>query len=260
LYPVTYDDTKPSAFGKYAWKPSSEATSTLTGVKYSMARDGKITLVLEYDPVQINGKMYKQAKTVPSRMVEMSGIGVGSTVTVKLCGDISPQIIEFQSNEAATPYVLPAKCPFCGAPTQTNKGGKSSPITLKCVASTCVGINIQKYINLFKVLQIKGIAEGRLNGLISKGKLNINPPFEVVNAALLKTGTSLTTVLNKTDIRTFLLALGCGGKTKIDKILPPTINPLGPILPNIAIIGSLVEPLNDLFMIEFIKFIAKMDG
>ena len=230
-YPLKNEETKPKAYGKYAWKPNSEVTSILRKIDYSLARDGKFTFILCYDPVKIKGKNYKQAKTVTSRMLMLEGMGIGSVITVKLAGDISPMIVDFVEDPEITPYKLPTACPFCGKETKL-KGGKTP--TLSCINPNCREITKQKMINFLKLLGIKGIAEGKLNAIK-------DITFENVDKIYLRKNVSLSKFLESVDTRTFLIALGIGGKTKVNNLIPSNMNPLLSIADNFDDVINVID-------------------
>lgn len=230
-YPLKNEETKPKAYGKYAWKPNSEVTSILRKIDYSLARDGKFTFILCYDPVKIKGKNYKQAKTVTSRMLMLDGMGIGSVITVKLAGDISPMVVDFVEDPEITSYKLPATCPFCGKETKL-KGGKTP--TLSCINPNCREITKQKMINFLKLLGIKGIAEGKLNAMK-------DITFENVDKIYLRKNVSLSKFLESVDTRTFLIALGIGGKTKVNNLIPPSMNPLLSIVDNFDGVTNVID-------------------
>ena len=264
-YPLRKEEKTPKAYGKYAWKPSSEVTSILRKIDYSIARDGKITFILCYDPVNINGKNYKQAKTVTSRMMMLNGIGIGSVITVKLAADISPMVVDFVNENAAAndgidgidgidgnesyvvPYELPKVCPFCGAPTKL-KGGKTS--TLSCSNPNCNEINKQKMINFLKLIGISGIAEGKLRSLRTVTFEN------VYNAYIKKSVPNVIDIFSRVDTRTFLMALGLGGKTKVDALIPSNMIATLSVVENFDNIINIVEPFcsKDPFVDEVINF------
>lgn len=206
-YPVLNEQTKPKQYGKYAWKPSSEATTTLRSVSYSLARDGKFTFMLSYDPVKINGKNYRNAKTATSRLLALSGIGIGSVITVKLAGDISPMIVDFiNETDDIEPLTLPTKCPFCKTKTKLRKG--KTP-TLICLNPSCPEIMKQKMLNFLKTLHIKGIAEAKLSALEHISLENVIN--EYLEPELMRNKFS------NIDTRTFLVALGVGGAQAVSK-------------------------------------------
>lgn len=249
-YPLRTEETKPKGYGKYAWKPNSEATSTLRSISYTLARDGKFTFILGYDPVNIKGKNYKQAKTVTSRMLLLKGIGIGSVITIKLAGDISPMVVDFVEDSEITPYELPEKCPFCDKPTKL-KGGKTP--TLSCTNPTCREITKQKMINFLQTLGIKGIAEGKLNALKSISLKSVNDTY-------LHKSMNLKTFLKTIDTRTFIMALGVGGKIKVDKMIPKSVNPLLSMVDNFDSIIDIIEPFytKDPFINDVVDYISSV--
>jgi hypothetical protein len=248
-YPLKSEETKPKAYGKYAWKPNSEVTSTLRNINYTLARDGKFTFILCYDPVNIKGKNYKQAKTVTSRMLMLEGMGMGSIITVKLAGDI-PMVVDFVDDPEITPYELPTKCPFCGEETKLKRG--KTP-TLSCVNPNCREVTKQKMVNFLKLIGIKGIAEGKLNAINEM-------TFENVDKTYLRKSLVLRNFLESVDTRTFLMALGIGGKTKVDKLIPDEMNPLLSVVDNFNDIIDVVDPFyqKDPFIKDIIDYISEI--
>lgn len=260
-YPLRKEETTPKSYGKYAWKPSSEATTILQNINYSLARDGKFTFILCYEPIKINGKTYKQAKTATSRLLNFKGIGIGSIITVKLAGDISPMIDDFiNESDDIIPYEIPNKCPFCNKQTQL-KNGKTP--TLSCVNPSCPEVLKQKMKNFLSELGIKGIAEGKLNALESITLFQVDKTY-LTGPRTSRTRTtndnSLLNILKRTDTRTFLKALGLGGRTKIDKMIPAGMNPLNNVINNFNAISELLEPYysTDPFIVDIMEYVDSL--
>ena len=251
-YPTLTEQTKPKQYGKYAWKPSSEATSTLKSISYSLARDGKFTFMLSYDPVKIGGKLYRNAKTATSRMLQLEGIGIGSIITVKLAGDISPMIVDFLNEEQDNikPIELPKTCPFCKTKTILKKTKTAS--TLTCPNPACPEVVKQKMINFLSTLGIKGIAEGKLNKLPLITLANVVD--EYLGIPFIKNK------ISKTDTRTFLVALGIGGAQAVSKKLKEKtrMNPLNDVKYNFDELCLFLDPYmnDDPFVNEIIEYLG----
>ena len=207
-YPRTYDQITPKQYGKLAWKPSSNATTILRSISYTLARDGKFTFILSYDPVTINGKTYRNAKTVTSRMKLLNGMGIGSVITIKLAGDISPMVTEFVPSDEIEPFVIPKKCPFCSTKTISGRGKNE---TLICPNPICPEVLKQKMLNFLSSLGIKGIADKKLEKLPTISLEQVNKAYMPKRA--------LYDILTTTDTRTYLVALGIGGVQKVEKLL-----------------------------------------
>lgn len=217
-YPQNKSQTTDTQYGKYAWKPSSEMCSTLTGVEYTIARDGKIGLMLTFSDTQINGKTYKRAKcSISSICEELSGIAIGDAIVVKLCQDIAPKVESFVHNEECEPYHIPRTCPFCDSPLDykvvkhRSRTGESKPSThtLTCVNRSCDGRMVMMYENLFKVLGIKGVAEKKILKLDPINIENIDRSYNL----------DFVNVCGKTSATQFLVSLGVGSKTAAEKLI-----------------------------------------
>lgn len=221
-YPMTVERTKPAQYGKFAWKPTSEATSILREISYTLSREGVFTFILTYDPVIIHNKKYKNAKMVTSQMLKLPGIGIGSIVTVHLAGDISPQIIDMTNpiDETIVPFEFPKLCPFCNAPTKLRQTKQCSKLI--CPNEYCRAVTTQKMLNLLDRLSVQGIGEKSLNAL----------PELTFEAVCTKYIHDIRSILDVTDTITFLMGLGLGGKTQVKKVLPKEILAILPITQN----------------------------
>lgn len=220
-YPSTSMQTTAANYNKYAWKPSSEATSTLREVSWTVSQDGKFNFILSYDPVMINGKRFRNAKTAYSRLVELTGIGIGSPITVRLSRDISPIVDGFEEVEGVEPLTLPDECPYCGTAIEIRH--KGAVHTYACPNAACPEVLKQRMISFLRTIGVKGIAEGKLNGL------NGDMRLRTVDERLLRgKGVMLATTLSEiTDARTFVLSVIKGGKVKADRMMQKHgVNPL----------------------------------
>lgn len=244
-YPQTKEEKADSKYGKYAWKPSSEATSKLKGVEYSIARDGKIGMKLVYEPVELNSKKYSRAKTTPSRITnQLKGIGIGSTITVKLCADISPQVESFIEDDSIKPYELPKKCPFCGKKTKISN--KKDSVTITCTNEECIGIVIQKYKNLLQILGIKGIADGKLKKL---DKINMENIQSLIN------DDSLIEGFRKLTLSSFMGAIGFGTNKKITDFCKDQVNPRKLLTQTMSFLPKIEDKMDSIFVDDVIEFV-----
>lgn len=211
-YPITNAETMDSVYGKYAWKPSKDAISTLTAIEYSIARDGKLEPMVLYEPIVIEGKNYSRAKISISRLLTLKGIGIGSRIIVKIANGISPYIDEFEPNDDVVSYTFPKKCPFCNSKLKLTVSEKNS--TLRCLNTNCVEIKVQCYKNFMKVMSIKGVAEKKIQSLKPLTFDNIiNTYFDAIN---------IKNIVLGAKIKTLFQALGYGGEQTVLKLLNTT--------------------------------------
>lgn len=208
-YPITEAETMPAVYGKWAWKPSEEAESTLTGFEYSLSRDGKLEPMATYEEITIGGKKYSRAKIAIGRIISLSGIGIGSKITVRLSNGISPFIADFEPPSSGIVYEIPTECPACGSKLILTKGVNT---TLKCTnTKSCPAIKLQKYKYFLKTLNVKGIADKKLQSL---KRLN----FSQIISKYISSKELLKCVM-KSDVKTLFQAIGYGGKKTVEKML-----------------------------------------
>jgi NAD-dependent DNA ligase len=181
---------------------------------YDISKDGKINISAEYEPVKIFGKNYSHAKLTVGQLVEFSGVGIGSVISIKMIGDIIPYIHDFEKDDDIPPIELLDKCPFCSL--KLVKCNSKVTTTLKCVNVNCIGIKRSKMLHFFKTIGFKGIAEKKIEkiGEIGFGLMSLVTEYEL-KEELLK-------VLSKTTVRDFYIAIDRGGKVKVEKELEKT--------------------------------------
>lgn len=251
-YPQYKSETTTTMYTKYAWKPTSESTTRLTAVNYNISRDGKLGLEVCYEPIKMNGKTFSHCKTAPTRMNKLAGIGVGSVITIELCKDINPQIKEFEDDPSVEPYCFPIKCPFCGSKIDRKnaKAKDEVKVTLTCTNKGCTEQLIQKYKYFLTHLKIKGVAEGKLRKL---GKsLNIN---SIISKHLTKTPNAVLNALNTIQVRSFLLGLGYGTSSQIEKATPGIDNYAVMVEYFDTIIDNLLGKSDDPFIVDILNYI-----
>lgn len=161
-YPYTKDDNGKSDYGKYAWKPTNEASSIIREIIPTRSKDGRIDFSCIYDPVPMNGKEYTKCKIVPTVIEKFKGtFGIGSVVTVLLREDISPYIETCDLPDdmsTFTEWHFPEICPDCGSELSITVKGKST--TIKCPNDQCNGtLRMVIADAISKTLKIKGFAE-----------------------------------------------------------------------------------------------------
>ena len=261
-YPQTRDAKTSTNYNKYAWKPSSEGTSILRSVDYSISRDGKLGLILNYDPININGKTYTKAKTAPTRMTNaLDGIKIGSIITVELCNDISPQVKDFDNetldnDEQIEPYTLPKTCPFCGS--KVNITNRKATTIAQCTNKQCTEIMVQKYKNFLSILNIKGVAEGKLRKLAKTDELNL---FDIHDK--LMTSDILIESIEQLTFSKFMGAIGFGTNRKISMFCDNNkVSGLSMIMDVISknklVIDNVKEQMKDAFVDDVIEFVREI--
>ncbi len=97
-----------------ALKPEPDtAISNVIGVRYQQGRTGKITPVLEIEPLLLNRRRISRVSGHSLGYLKRKGLGVGSSIKLKLAGNAVPQIVRVLSSSTirpALPYVYPGLC------------------------------------------------------------------------------------------------------------------------------------------------------
>ena len=86
--------------------------TTVTGVEYSVSKNGRITPVLIVEPVEVEGKTVRRVNMGTVYNAETIGVGVGSRVEVSLSGGASPVVVSVLT--AGNKIEAPSCCPECG--------------------------------------------------------------------------------------------------------------------------------------------------
>lgn len=150
--------------GQVALKFDSEKVSTaVIGFKLQVGRTGKITPVVELEPVDLMGSTIKKASVHNfSYMLEM-GIGVGAEVTIEKKGDIIPQVTEVIIDGDV--FEKPTKCPSCGGPIEDDG------VNMWCRNPVCKERDINRIVYWIQTIDMKGFSEKFVTRLWDLGKI-----------------------------------------------------------------------------------------
>ncbi len=132
-----------------AYKTKGEtAETTVTGVVWQTGRTGRITPVIEIEPVELSGATIRRATAHNFQKARKDGLGVGSRVTMIRSGEVIPFIMDVLS---PAPLAVPTACPCCGGPVEED--GEY----LTCVNPHCSAQAEGRITHFFKTL---GTADG----------------------------------------------------------------------------------------------------
>ena len=252
-YPQTKSAKTDTKYGKYAWKECSEVTSILTDIEYNIGIKGDITLLAKYQPVKICKSLYKQCKVFPTEMLKLLtnyGIGINSIITIGLQNNTIPQIKMAEPDPEIVPYEWITHCPWCHA--QLTRTVNKDKCKLTCTNKSCSEIIIKKMCNFLEVIQIKGIAEGKLHKLSTEVNL-LN-----VHRVLMKDN-SIIDNISKLTLRRFMIAISFGTDTVITKYTAGRIVDTLPLLKSFEFLDTLALKMDDPFVYDVIDFVYNMD-
>lgn len=89
------------------------AISTITAIKTTVGRTGKITYVASLEPVELNQTIVKAATLHNYNFIKSLNINIGDKVKIVKAGEIIPKVLENVSGKNSTNYRKATECPSC---------------------------------------------------------------------------------------------------------------------------------------------------
>ena len=153
---------------KMALKWEDETYKTIfRGVRLQTTRTGTISLTALFDLVIIGGAEVKKATLHNKTFFEALKLGVGDEIEVFKANMIIPAIAK--NNTQSGTYILPDKCPCCGAPIEEYKPNET--VFLRCPNEDCPARHLQRFTHFVSkpAANIDGLSSSVLEKLISGG-------------------------------------------------------------------------------------------
>ena len=101
----------------FKFPPRVEITKVLD-IIVQVGRTGKLTPVAALQPVDVSGVTVSRATLHNQDEVDRKDVRVGDTVRVRRAGDVIPEVVEVLTDQrprGTAPFVMPTRCPVCGA-------------------------------------------------------------------------------------------------------------------------------------------------
>jgi DNA ligase (NAD+) len=98
--------------------PPREEVTQILDIAVQVGRTGKLTPVAHLQPVNISGVTVSRATLHNQDEVDRKDVRIGDTVRVRRAGDVIPEVVEVlidRRPKSAKRFVMPTKCPVCGA-------------------------------------------------------------------------------------------------------------------------------------------------
>ncbi|MBI3505187.1 MAG: NAD-dependent DNA ligase LigA [Proteobacteria bacterium] len=149
---------------KYA---STQATTIVRNVIFSVGRTGTITPVAELEPVPCGGVTISNVSLHNFEEVKRLDLHVGDTVLIERAGEVIPHVvnvIKAKRPRSASPVEPPSKCPDCGG-----KAVKEEElVALQCVNPSCPA-QLKRGLQYFAsrdAMDIEGMGEAVVEQLV----------------------------------------------------------------------------------------------
>lgn len=156
--------------------PAEEKATVLRRIVLQTGRTGRVTLVAEFDPVQLAGTRVERATLNNADFIKALDIRIGDTIVLHKSGDIIPKItmVEKEKRPAdAVPYDMSSQvCPVCGEPIASVNGS----VDLYCTNDACPAKTVNRIIHFASkaCMDIKGLGPQIIQDLVDN-RLISNP-------------------------------------------------------------------------------------
>ena len=153
----------------YKYPPEIKPT-VVEDILVQVGRTGVLTPKAVVRPVRLAGTTVTNATLHNQDFITERDIRIGDTVHIRKAGEIIPEILDVDLSKrpaGAVPYVLPSRCPVCGAPTVKDEDGAF----LRCTGAECpaqLSRNIAHFVSR-DAMDIDGLGSAIVDALIEKG-------------------------------------------------------------------------------------------
>lgn len=153
--------------GAIAFKfPSEEAITRVIGIPCQTGNSGRITPVVEVEPVKLLGTTIQRASLYNFAYIEELGIDIGAEVIICRANDVIPRVEEVIKGTGST-FKVPKKCPACGGPVEMR--GEN----LMCLSTdTCPAQRVGRIKNWINNINILEWGESLIEKLVEAGKVD----------------------------------------------------------------------------------------
>ena len=149
--------------------PPAEGITTINSIEFSNGKGGRITPVVNFQPVVINGHEYTNTAILSYKrwkeMTKNQSLGKGTTIKFSLLHDVMGYIEIFDDATTTEIIPFPEFCPNCVAPLEENVAGN----LISCINPHCECNMSGRAINFLKNLGVKGIEIKSIDRLLEAG-------------------------------------------------------------------------------------------
>ena len=150
--------------------PPEKKYTKLTDIVVQVGRTGVLTPKAVLEPVRLAGTTVTNATLHNQDFITEKDIRIGDTVLVQKAGEIIPEVLSVDTKQRSgreVPYMLPAHCPVCGAPTARDRDGAA----IRCTGAEC-GAQLLRNLTHFAsrdAMDIDGLGPAVMQNLVDNG-------------------------------------------------------------------------------------------
>ncbi|MFO7840074.1 MAG: NAD-dependent DNA ligase LigA [Desulfosalsimonadaceae bacterium] len=134
-----------------------------------VGRTGALTPVARLEPVNVGGVTVSRASLHNEDEVRKKDVRIGDQVFVQRAGDVIPEVVKAISSArdgSEKPFVMPDKCPVCGARAVRDEEAATRCINVACPAQLKANI---KHFASKAAFDIDGLGDKLIDQLVEKG-------------------------------------------------------------------------------------------
>ncbi len=152
--------------------PPEQKPSTVVDIIVQVGRTGVLTPKAVIEPVRLAGTTVSNATLHNQDFITEKDVRIGDTVLVQKAGEIIPEIVSVLKEkrpEGTVPYMLPDRCPVCGAPVVRDEEGAA----LRCTGAECPAQLLRHLVHFASrdAMDIEGLGPANVENLVNAGLL-----------------------------------------------------------------------------------------
>jgi len=150
--------------------PAQQATTRVKKIVVQVGRTGKLTPVVELEPVRLAGTTVSRATLHNEDEVTRKDVRVGDTVLIEKAGEIIPQVVKVVPGKRpprSRAFRMPDRCPVCDSAAEREEG----EVARYCSNAACPAQVREKVLHFVSRggLDIQGLGEALVEQLTQKG-------------------------------------------------------------------------------------------
>ena len=152
--------------------PPEQKPSKVLDIVVQVGRTGVLTPKAVIEPVRLAGTTVSNATLHNQDFITEKDVRIGDTVLVQKAGEIIPEIVSVLKEkrpEGTVPYLLPDRCPVCGAPVVRDEDGAA----LRCTGAECPAQLLRHLVHFASrdAMDIEGLGPANVENLVNAGLL-----------------------------------------------------------------------------------------
>lgn len=141
--------------------PADRKTTVFRGYTYTIGKDGRITPIINYDPITFMGTVHTKSSGHSYGRFKELNLKIGDVLNVDYVNDVMPYVYKVKTNNPNPPVEFTSTCPACNSKVAISTSGKSA----YCTNADCIGRGIKRLAGFFESLNIKDFNESYLDRL-----------------------------------------------------------------------------------------------